>query len=127
MPAMPVSVVLSIIAIVLSITSLAWQVASWKLSGPVVKVTAAQTLPVYGQSVGDWHVAVSAHNSGRAPVTVTGWGLRLPDRQTIAMIQNLPWSAALPTAWRPAPAAIGTSPQRMSGGHVRQMASDTRT
>jgi hypothetical protein len=81
--------VLSVVAIVLSITSLSWQVVSWKLSGPVVQITASQALPVYGQSVGDWHVAVTAHNSGRAPVTVNGWGLRFPDQQTMTMMRNL--------------------------------------
>jgi hypothetical protein len=80
------STALSIIAIVLSVTSLGWQVISWKLSGPVVKITANQALPTYGPELGDPHVCVTARNQGRAPVTVNGWGLRFPDEQKMAMI-----------------------------------------
>jgi len=89
------AIVISIVALVVSAASLAWQVASWKRSGPVVKVTAAQLLPVFDHGPGDWHIAVTARNSGRAPVTVTGWGLRFPDGQTYTMLVNLPWSTPL--------------------------------
>jgi hypothetical protein len=92
---MRIESVLSVIAIVLSMTSLGWQVASWKRSGPVVKVTAQQALITSGPEA-DWHTDVTARNTGRAPITVTGWGLRFPDGQTIVMMRNLPISAPLP-------------------------------
>jgi hypothetical protein len=54
--------ILAIVAIVLSTASLAWQAASWLLSGPVIKVLI--TLDSSG-------VTVTAYNSGRAPATIT--------------------------------------------------------
>ncbi len=90
------AIVISIVALVMSAASLTWQIASWKRSGPVVKVTANQSLPIFDHGPDDWYVAVTARNSGRAPVTVTGWGLRFPDGQTYNMMRNLPWSAPLP-------------------------------
>jgi hypothetical protein len=62
----------------------------------VVKVTARQAMPTYGDRVGDPHVDVTARNTGRSPVTVNGQGLRFPDGQTMVMTTNLPWSARLP-------------------------------
>ena len=97
--------VLAIIAILLSLASLAWQVVSWRRSGAVVSVTATQTLPLYGNrnQPGDWHVDVTARNSGRSPITVNSWGLRMPNGQTMVMPGNLSWSASLPH--RPEPGA----------------------
>lgn len=88
--------ILSIVAVVLSATSIGWQVVAFRRSGPVVGVTATQALPTYGPEMGDWHVNVTARNSGRSPVTVTGWGLRFPDGQAMFMTENLSWSTALP-------------------------------
>lgn len=90
------ALVLSIVALIVGAASLMWQVISWKRSGPVVGVTATQSLPIFDHGPLDWYVAVTAQNSGRAPVTVTGWGLRFPDGQTFVMVRNLPWSAPLP-------------------------------
>ncbi len=89
------AIVISIVALVVSAASLTWQVVSWKRSGPVVRVTANQSLPIFDHGPGDAHVAVTARNSGRAPVTVTGWGLRFPDGQTFVVMHELPWSTPL--------------------------------
>jgi hypothetical protein len=86
--------ILSIVAVVLAATSIGWQVVAFKRSGPVVRVTARQATFTYGD---DWHVDVTAWNSGRSPATVTGWGLRFPDDQSIDIdFDILSWSAALP-------------------------------
>jgi hypothetical protein len=85
-----------VVAIVLSVASLTWQIVSWRRSGSVVTVRVAQFFPVYDQGLGDLYTSVTAHNSGRAPVTVTGWGLRLPSGGTIVMTRNLPWFSPLP-------------------------------
>jgi hypothetical protein len=91
--------ILSITAIVISCLSLAWQVVAWVGSGPVIRVTVSQALPTYGPgmgtSVGEPHVCVTAANSGRSPITIKNWGLKLPDGRTLAILGK-PWSAVLP-------------------------------
>lgn len=76
--------------------ALAWGVITWKHSGPVVAVKVLQGLPTYGAHVGDPITCVTATNSGRAPVTVTSWGLELPDGQTMFVEQPFPGSDTLP-------------------------------
>jgi len=51
------AIVISIVALVVSAASLTWQVVSWKRSGPVVRVTANQSLPIFDHGPGDAHVA----------------------------------------------------------------------
>lgn len=96
-----IETLMSGIAIVLSVVSLTWQVATWRRSGPVVKVLVSQSLPIYGNDAGDWHTGVTAQNTGRSPITVTSWGLRFPDGKTGTMTRNLPWSASLPHRLEP--------------------------
>jgi hypothetical protein len=95
------TLVIAIIGAVAGLGSLAWQVVTWGQSGPVVAVTARQLFPTYGDHVGDAHMSVTASNSGRSPVTVKGWGLRLPDGQAMIMTTNLPWSDSLPHRLEP--------------------------
>jgi hypothetical protein len=96
--------ILSITAIVISCVSLAWQVVTWRQSGPVITVTVSQAMPTYGPgmgtSVGEPHVCVTAANSGRSPITVKNWGLKLADGRTLAM-RGTSWSAALPCRLEP--------------------------
>lgn len=90
------SLVLGIIGTVAGVGALAWQVITWNRSGPVVKVTANQAFPTYGDRVGDPLTSVTARNSGRSPVTVSSWGLRFPDGQTMFVKQPFAGSDVLP-------------------------------
>ena len=93
--------ILGIIGAITGVAALAWQVITWRQSGAVVAVTARQAFPAYGDHVGEPHVNVSARNSGRSPVTVNGWGLRLPDGGTMVSSNPVPWSSPVPHRLEP--------------------------
>jgi hypothetical protein len=88
--------ILGITGTATGVGALAWEVITWRRSGPVVSVDVLQGLPTYGDHVGDPVTCVTATNSGRAPVTVTSWGLELPDGQTMFVQDPFPGSDALP-------------------------------
>jgi hypothetical protein len=90
------SLILGIIGTIAGVGALAWQVITWRRSGPVVTVEVNQGLPTYDDCVGNPITCVTATNSGRAPVTVTSWGLRLPNGQTMFVQQPFPGSDTLP-------------------------------
>lgn len=69
---------------------------TWRRSGPVVVVDVTQGLPTYACHAGDPVTCVTVTNTGRAPVTVNSWGLRLPDGQTMFVQQPFPGSDKLP-------------------------------
>jgi hypothetical protein len=76
-------VVVSSLALALSIISLGWQVWTWQLSGAVVRVELSHAYPTYDDGhIGDHHLAVTANNAGRSSVQVTGWGLQGRDGKT---------------------------------------------
>jgi hypothetical protein len=88
--------ILGIIGTATGIGALAWEVTTWRRSGPVVTVDVLQGLPTYGDHVGDPVTCVTATNSGRAPVTVTAWGLETPNGQTMFVQHPFPGSDTLP-------------------------------
>lgn len=100
------ALILGIIGTFTGVAALAWQVIVWRRSGAVVAVTAFQAFPTYGDRVGEPHVNVSARNTGRSPVTVNGWGLRLPDGQTMIVTNPASWSS--PLHYRLEPGADGS-------------------
>lgn len=104
------SLILGIIGSVTGIGALAWQFYTWARSGPVITVSTSQGFPVHGNRLGEQTTGITARNSGRAPITVNSWGLRLPDGQNMVVLDPLPGSAGLPTAWNRVPAQTGTSP-----------------
>lgn len=91
------ALILGIIGALTGMAALAWQVITWRQSGAVVTVTACQALP----SQGEPYVNVSARNTGRSPVTVNGWGLRLPDGWTMVALNPASWSSQLPHRLEP--------------------------
>lgn len=93
--------ILGIIGAVTGVAALAWQVVTWRQSGAVVAVTARQSLPASGDHAGEPLVNVSARNSGRSPVTVNGWGLRLPDGGAMISSNPVPWSSPVPHRLEP--------------------------
>ncbi|MGI5214962.1 hypothetical protein [Plantactinospora sp. CA-290183] len=100
MPRMAVPVVLSIIAIVMSAASLLWQVVSWRRSGPVVTVTVAQSLAAFPTGA-EWFTSVTARNTGRAPITVTGWGFQTPDGGSVVQLRPVAWASPVPYRLEP--------------------------
>jgi hypothetical protein len=92
--------VLAIIGVVAASVSLIWQVVSWRLTGPVVRVKVGTGIPVREGQLGPEMVYVRAINIGRAPIEVAGWGFRLPDGRTIVGVdeygggENVPFTLA---------------------------------
>ncbi|HUZ53102.1 MAG TPA: hypothetical protein VMU94_11315 [Streptosporangiaceae bacterium] len=80
------------------IGALGWELVKFRHEGPVVTVTAYQGLPTSGDQVGDPVTCVTAVNTGRSPVTVSSWGLRLPDGQ--AMFIREPFQGSDPLPYR---------------------------
>jgi hypothetical protein len=93
--AVDASLIVSLVALGLSVVSIGWQAWTWRRSGAVVKVTASQSFPVFGSDVGDPHVSVTATNKGRSPVTVNSWGFETPTGNKIFVTQPLSWSTPL--------------------------------
>ncbi len=112
--------ILSITAIVLSGASLGWQMLSWRRGGAIVTVTATTAIPAYGPTLGEPHVEVTAVNTGRSPVTVNSWGLKLADGRKMAILESASWSASLPHRLEPGASAswcVETRAVTESAGH----------
>jgi hypothetical protein len=90
------ALVVSILALLLAATSLGWQVYSWRRTGPAVKVTVDNAIPVGIPGVPDHLLQVTATNHGRGPTTVMGWGFQLPNNNVLAVPQQTPMSTPLP-------------------------------
>jgi hypothetical protein len=90
------SLILGVVGTITGLGALAWQVIIWQHSGPVVAVSAIQAIPTYGDHLGEQLTCVTARNSGRAPVTVSSWGLRFPDGQVMVIRQPSAPSDLLP-------------------------------
>ncbi|MFC8432237.1 hypothetical protein [Streptomyces sp. NPDC057253] len=86
------TLLISLAALAVSIISLVWQFITWLRNGPVIRVKTYYSIPVVAGQVGNsQYLSVSATNRGRAPATITSWGLLLPDDR--AVVTN---SAPLP-------------------------------
>jgi hypothetical protein len=81
------SFILGIVGSITGVLGLGWSVVTWRRSGPVVTVTVKQAFPTYADHLGEPLICVTARNSGRAPVTISSWGLRLPDGQTMMITE----------------------------------------
>ncbi|MGA5472537.1 hypothetical protein ACPCUK_27660 [Streptomyces arboris] len=108
------SVVIALVALVVSLISLGWQIITWLRSGPVIKVKGHSSIAVVDGNAGEVHLSVTAVNRGRAPATVTGWGLRLPNGSSV-----VPQSAQLPGT-NPLPHRL--EPHAEASWHVPQTA-----
>jgi hypothetical protein len=104
-----VTFILSVVAIVLSVTSLGWQVMSWRLSGAVVKVSCELAIhpgDVAAEAAAQpWYLRMTACNRGRSPVTVSEWGLRLPNGTDTGVRPDSRWSS--PLSYRLEPGSEG--------------------
>lgn len=89
---------LSIIAIVLSLLSLAWQTWTWSRSGPVLRVESAAIITDAGNLVGEAElfIQVRVSNRGRSAATITGWGIEAPGGGSLFQLRPLGFSTKLP-------------------------------
>jgi hypothetical protein len=95
-----VALILGIVGALTGVTALVWQVIAWRQGGAVVTVSALQAFPAYRDHA-EPHVKVTARNSGRSPVTVNGFGLRLPDGRTMVVPSPASWSSPVPHRLEP--------------------------
>lgn len=106
------SFILGILGTITGVLGLGWSVVTWRKSGPVITVTVNQAFPTYADHLGKPLTGVTARNSGRAPVTVSSWGLRLPDGQTMMITE-------------PVRALSNTLPYRLEAGSSGSWYTDT--
>lgn len=92
-----ITLAIAVIGALTGIASLGWQVWSFARTGPKVKVsTAWGVAPVSSPDQPDTVFIVDAHNVGRSPVGVVGWGLLLPDGRSVVTAGRLPGSSPVP-------------------------------
>lgn len=95
------ALLMSILAVVLSAVSIAWQAWSWRRSGPVLRVTTAASVAAVSDDHVEHFVSVSVANTGRAAATVEGWGFRLPNGMDYVVLRPPPFSAQVPMRVEP--------------------------
>lgn len=95
------ALVMSILAVVLSAVSIAWQAWSWRRSGPVLRVTAAASVVGTSDDDVEHFVSVTVANTGRAAATVEGWGFNLRNGGDYVVLRPPPFSARVPTRIEP--------------------------
>lgn len=101
------AIVISVIALMLSLASLSWQAWSWSRSGPVLRVKATNIIAdsgrtnAYGIAEPDHYVEVTVINHGRAAASVTTWGIEMPDKTNLFVTRPLPFSQRLPARVEP--------------------------
>ncbi|MGH3614863.1 MAG: hypothetical protein ACRDRK_20165 [Pseudonocardia sp.] len=88
------TLVVSILALILAVISLCWQAWSWFRTGPVVRLKTGWAVGVGGLS-GRW-IHITAHNTGRSPVQVTGYSLETPTGMSLVAPIPVPGTAQVP-------------------------------
>lgn len=87
---------LSIIGTVLGITNLCWNIFTWRMNGPHVKVKVINAFPTYGPEIGDHHLGIEAANRGRSPVTIKNVGIETPTKANMFAIDLPSFSDKVP-------------------------------
>ncbi|WP_205474450.1 hypothetical protein [Nocardioides sp. SYSU D00038] len=95
------SIAISLVALSLSVVSLAWQAWSWKNSGPVIKVNVSNAVTDAVTGTAEHYVVVEAVNKGRAAATITGWGFGMPDGGNVHKMVPLRISDPIPHRLEP--------------------------
>jgi hypothetical protein len=100
---------ISALALVVSLTALGWQVASWRRSGPRVQVTSKS-----GFAGSEPFVSLDVTNSGRLATEISRIGFKLSkldDLQHVAMFRDVLGDPVL----RPLPLAPGATLSKLFG------------
>lgn len=87
---------IALAGLVLAVVSLTWQVISWSFTGARVKVSLSRGFVGYPDGRTRPVVIITARNVGRAPATIAGWGLRLPDSRQVVMLEYTQWVGPTP-------------------------------
>lgn len=106
LPALILSIVGLIIAVIGALTglaSLAWQISTRRRGAHNVRVTTGMSLLDYGPAgVSDWLIGVTAANIGASAVAVTSWGFELPGKRgNVYATAPVPGSTPLPHTLQP--------------------------
>src|SRR5437867_4494533 len=75
---MSTSVMISVIALVVSIASITWSAWTWLRTGPVIKVSTSNAFLAYGSQLSARHLSVNVENRGRGAATVESYGFLVP-------------------------------------------------
>jgi hypothetical protein len=97
------SLVIGIIALVVSIVAIGVSVELWRRTGPQVKVRYGHSYPVFeGRPSPEHHLSVTAANTGRSATTVQGWGFQIDGTDaTVVTLQPEMWQPRLPYRLEP--------------------------
>jgi hypothetical protein len=91
---------IAIVALVLSIASLSWQMITWSRSGPKVVVRATPGITV-GSLENVEHVAIIVTNEGRAAATISSVGFTMTTGQQLVSVGSYILPAELPKRLEP--------------------------
>ncbi len=82
---------------IVSFLSLTWNMATWKSSRHKVKIKLTNVLYKDGSGKNVHLLCITCTNSGKDPISVTNWGIRLlPDKQ-LGNFRPHPWSSKVPS------------------------------
>lgn len=93
---------IALVALGLSVLSLAWQAWTWRNSGPVVRVEVSNAITdAVTPGEAEHFVAVDVFNSGRAATSITGWGIAMQGAGNMYVTRPPRISASLPSRLEP--------------------------
>jgi hypothetical protein len=98
------AILLSSLALVLSLASLAWQSWTWLRSGPVLRVELSDFLTDAASGPGEglhYFLQVTVINRGRAATTIDAWGIEPPHGSTLVAVHSARFSTRLPARVEP--------------------------
>lgn len=88
---------LAVLGALTGASALIWQIFTWRRLGHRVKVTSGYSIMIYGDQPGnDDQVCVTARNDGTSAVTVTGWGIRVANKENAQVFKPFPASDKVP-------------------------------
>ena len=93
------SIVLSVVALLLSLASLVWQAVTFIRSGPRVTVTCSRAMVVSGAEATDV-LEVVARNAGRSETQVQNWFIEPIGQPALIFLTDLPGSSPWPEVLR---------------------------
>lgn len=99
------AILIACISLAVSIGSVVTTVVLWRRSGARVVVEVVAAYLALGNGNGGLYIGVEAANIGRAAVSISGWGYRLPNDTMLVMLHPLPFNPALPHRLEPGSSA----------------------
>ena len=100
---MGTTVVVAWVGAVTGVLGLLWQMYTHWQGRPRVRLEISTALPLHGRRspvAGDWHLEVEVLNVGGSSITVTNWGISVPDGQLL-LLEAPSWSSVPPVVVEP--------------------------